>query len=67
VERALDRCALPATVRLAEAPILDALAHDKKRSSPALRWALPLAVGDVQIFDDVPAGLVQRALHELLA
>jgi 3-dehydroquinate synthetase len=67
VEEALDRCALPATVRLAERPVLDALAHDKKRSSASLRWALPLAVGDVQIFDDVPAELVQTALREILA
>jgi 3-dehydroquinate synthetase len=67
VEDALDRCDLPARVRLAEKPVLDALAHDKKRSSSALRWALPLAVGEVEIFEDVPAALVQHALKEILA
>jgi len=66
VEDALDRCGLPATVRLEEKPVLDALAHDKKRSSSSLRWVLPLAVGDVQVFDDVPAALVRDALREVL-
>ena len=67
VEDALDRCDLPATVRLDEKPVLDALAHDKKRSSAALRWVLPLALGEVEVFEDVPAALVQRALKEILA
>ncbi|MEM8884644.1 MAG: 3-dehydroquinate synthase family protein [Planctomycetota bacterium] len=67
VEEALDRCELPGSVKLAEEPVLEALAHDKKRSAKALRWALPLAIGDVQIFEDVPAPLVQETLRELLA
>jgi 3-dehydroquinate synthase len=67
VEDALDRCELPATVRLEEAPVLEALAHDKKRSSSSLRWALPLAIGEVAVFEDVPAELVQGALRGILA
>jgi len=67
VEEALDRCDLPATVRLPEARVLDALAHDKKRAGSALRWVLPLALGDVAVFDDVPGDLVRMALREVLA
>jgi shikimate kinase/3-dehydroquinate synthase len=66
VEDALDRCALPAQVKLEEAPILEALAHDKKRENGRFQWALPLALGQVEIFGDVPAELVQAALRELL-
>jgi 3-dehydroquinate synthetase len=66
VEDALDRCDLPATVRIEEQPVLDALAHDKKRGGSGLRWVLPAALGDVHVFDDVPGDLVRAALSEVL-
>jgi len=66
VEEALDRCGLPARVRLAEADVLEALAHDKKRSARSLRWVLPVALGDVRVFDDVPEEHIKAALGEVL-
>jgi len=67
VEESLDRCGLPASARLDERAVLEALAHDKKRSSRSFRWVLPVSIGDVRVFDDVPAEHVQAALAEVLA
>ena len=46
--------------------MLDALAHDKKRSAKSLRWVLPVSLGDVRIYDDVPEAHVKQALSEVL-
>jgi 3-dehydroquinate synthetase len=53
VEEALDRCGLPARAALDAAAVRAALHHDKKRSAGRLRWILPVALGDVRVFDDV--------------
>jgi len=66
VEAALDRCGLPARAALPAGAVLDALRHDKKRAGARLRWALPVALGDVRVFDDVPDGLVRTALDAIL-
>ena len=42
-----------------------AMTHDKKKQGKGLRWVLPRAVGDVEIVDDVPEGLVRRILVEM--
>jgi len=67
VEDALDRCGLPAHTRLDETEVLEALAHDKKRSAHSLRWVLPVSLGDVRVFEDVPEEHVRAALAEVLA
>jgi len=61
VEAALDRCGLPSRgAHPFEA--LEALKHDKKRAGDRLRWVLPVALGDVRVFDDVPEPLVRECL-----
>jgi 3-dehydroquinate synthase len=62
VNEALDRCGLPARAEVGRDDVLQALRHDKKRHDQRLRWVLPLRVGEVQVFDDVPEELVLAAL-----
>ncbi|MCK6460038.1 MAG: 3-dehydroquinate synthase, partial [Planctomycetes bacterium] len=62
VEAALDRCGLPSRGSLPFDALAAALAHDKKRSDGKLRWILPVALGDVRVFDDVPESLVKECL-----
>jgi 3-dehydroquinate synthetase len=64
VEEALDRCGLPKRFAADPARLRDALRLDKKRASGRIRWILPVAVGDVRLFDDVPARLSDEALRE---
>jgi 3-dehydroquinate synthetase len=66
VEEALDRCGLPARAAAREEEVLAALRHDKKRSAGRLRWALPVELGRVAVFDDVPEDLVRASLRERL-
>jgi shikimate kinase / 3-dehydroquinate synthase len=42
-----------------------AMAYDKKRRCGALRWVLPRTIGDVQVVDDVPPGVVLSVLHDI--
>jgi 3-dehydroquinate synthetase len=65
VNEALDRCGLPARAAVARDEVLDALRHDKKRRARRLRWVLPLRVGEVKVFDDVPEELILAALEEV--
>jgi 3-dehydroquinate synthetase len=67
VEEALDRCNLPVRASASEEEVLRALRHDKKRSRSVQRWVLPVALGDVRVFDDVPEDLVIASLRETLA
>jgi 3-dehydroquinate synthase len=54
VERLLERLELPAQpVGLAAEHIVAAMATDKKRAGGRLRFVLPRALGDVDVFDDV--------------
>jgi len=62
VEAALDRCGLPSRGALPFDDLLGALRHDKKRAGGALRWVLPVKLGDVRLFDDVPEALVRECL-----
>jgi len=45
--------------------IWEAMAHDKKKRGGALRWVLPLQVGRVEIFEDVPPETVEAVLQDL--
>lgn len=47
--------------------IWEAMAHDKKRRGRSLRWALPRAVGEVEIAKDVPPDVVKSILYNLSA
>ena len=67
VEEALDRCGLPSKTDLPEWQVLAALRHDKKRREGTLRWILPVALGDVRVFDDVPDELISEALSGIQA
>jgi shikimate kinase/3-dehydroquinate synthase len=42
-----------------------AMAHDKKRQGRSLRWVLPLAIGHVEITQDVPPTVVASVLRDL--
>ncbi|MHC4972434.1 MAG: 3-dehydroquinate synthase [Planctomycetota bacterium] len=64
VNEALDRCGLPVSAEVERDDVLHALRHDKKRHDQTLRWVLPLRVGQVRVFDDVPEELVLAALDE---
>jgi 3-dehydroquinate synthase len=43
----------------------EAMAHDKKRLGPSLRWVLPEAIGRVGIATDIPPDLVEAVLQEM--
>jgi shikimate kinase/3-dehydroquinate synthase len=45
--------------------IWTAMAHDKKRRGRALRWVLPLSIGQVEIVEDVPQQLVESVLQTI--
>jgi 3-dehydroquinate synthetase len=62
VEAALDRCGLPSRGALPFDALAAALAHDKKRVGARLRWVLPVKLGDVRPFDDVPEALVRECI-----
>jgi 3-dehydroquinate synthase len=47
------------------ADVIDAMAHDKKRRGGRLRWALPRAIGEVEIAHDVDLSVVQDVLRSL--
>ncbi len=66
VVAALDRCRLPEKAEVPHEAVREALAHDKKRRGPDLRWVLPRALGDVGVYDDVPDELVEAALAAVL-
>ena len=42
-----------------------AMTHDKKKQGRGLRWILPRAIGEVEIVDDAPEGLVRQILVEM--
>ena len=45
--------------------IWEAMAHDKKRRGQSLRWALPHAIGEVEIVEDVPQETMKSVLRNL--
>jgi 3-dehydroquinate synthetase len=66
VEAALDRCGLPGRAMVPRGAVEDALRHDKKRRKTGLRWVLPAALGDVRVFEDVPAETLEIVLMGLI-
>ncbi len=62
VEEALDRCGFPSRGALPFDAARGALKHDKKRARGTLRWVLPVGLGDVRLFDDVPEALVRESI-----
>lgn len=66
VNAALDRCGLPSRADAQRDDVVAALRHDKKRKGKKLRWVLPLRVGEVKVFDDVPDELVSTAVDATL-
>jgi shikimate kinase/3-dehydroquinate synthase len=42
--------------------IIEAMTRDKKKKGKKLRWVLPLDIGSVDIFDEVPADIVKKVL-----
>ncbi|MGQ0613249.1 MAG: 3-dehydroquinate synthase [Planctomycetaceae bacterium] len=62
VEEALDRCGLPARAPAPLPAVRAALAQDKKRAGETLRFVLPVALGEVRLFEDVPLELVSEVL-----
>ena len=67
VEAALDRCGLPARTTADPDSVRAALRHDKKRRGETLRWVLPVALGDVRVFEDVPDALVEKVLRNAVS
>jgi 3-dehydroquinate synthase len=66
VESLLNRLDLPVRADgFAPEQVLAAMATDKKRVGNRLRFVLPRAIGDVDVFDDVPDDDVLAVLHEL--
>ncbi|MEM9703229.1 MAG: 3-dehydroquinate synthase family protein, partial [Planctomycetota bacterium] len=55
--------ALPPACQFAPADVLAAMRSDKKNVAGALRLILPVTLGEVQIFADVPEEQVAAALH----
>lgn len=47
------------------AAICAAMSHDKKRRGKTLHWALPHAIGKVEITEDVPSQIIQSALSAI--
>lgn len=47
--------------------IWQAMEHDKKRRGKALRWVLPVAIGRVEVTEDVPREVVTSVLQEMRA
>lgn len=66
VENLLARLSLPIRAEgFAPQQVMAAMATDKKRIGRRLRFVLPRAIGDVDVFDDVPVDDVLAVLHEL--
>jgi 3-dehydroquinate synthase len=45
--------------------IWEAMSHDKKRSGRRLRWVLPQVIGQVEITEEVPPGVVKSVLRNM--
>ncbi len=68
VETLLGRLGLPIRAYgFAPPQVLAAMGADKKRIGNRLRFVLPRAIGDVDVFDDVPDQAVLAVLTELTA
>ena len=50
---------------VAAGAIWEAMAHDKKKQGKVLRWALPRAIGRVEIVSDVPQEIVTSVLRQI--
>ncbi|MFW6115649.1 MAG: 3-dehydroquinate synthase [Chloroflexota bacterium] len=59
------RCSAPGWPEFRADSLWEAMAYDKKRRGDALRWVLPVAIGEVTIRDDVPHQAVAATLKEI--
>jgi shikimate kinase/3-dehydroquinate synthase len=50
---------------VATADIWAAMEHDKKRLGRGMRWVLPRAIGQVEIFEDIPPKAARSVLRQL--
>lgn len=61
--RLLERFALPtATPNWSIEPLIDTMRSDKKSLAGRLRFILPVRLGEVSLFDDIPEPLVREVL-----
>ena len=67
VDAALDRWKLPRTADVDPDTVWAAMRHDKKRRGTIQRWVLPVALGDVRVFEDVEQGLARHAVDACCA
>lgn len=68
VVRAVDRLGRrPPVAGLRVEDVLGLLAHDKKARDGRVPFVLPVAIGRVEITEDVPAGVVRAVLERLFA
>jgi len=66
IETALGVWGLPvACPPFAAGEIWEAMSYDKKRRGATLRWALPRAIGEVEIVEDVPREVVETVLYRM--
>jgi 3-dehydroquinate synthase len=63
LKKLLDRAGLPVTVPLAADEILSILPRDKKARHGRPRFVLPLALGSVNLFEDVETDEIRAALE----
>ncbi|MDD3594151.1 MAG: 3-dehydroquinate synthase [Candidatus Gastranaerophilales bacterium] len=63
----LDSYGLKYTIpkNIAANKLIDALSYDKKIQNGKVRFVLPVAYGDVEIFDDIERILIEEILNEL--
>ncbi|RLC81263.1 MAG: 3-dehydroquinate synthase [Chloroflexi bacterium] len=67
IESLLRKLGLPVRCPdFAPEAIWEAMQTDKKRRRKTLRWVLPRAIGEVEIRDDVPKGVVVEVLKEMV-
>ncbi len=65
IREAVGRLGLPLTHEFDLEEVLGAMGTDKKRRGRALRFVLPLRIGEVTLVEDVPAEAVARALASI--
>ncbi len=65
--RLLIKLGLPvslAGLNLGADEIMQAMRHDKKKSSGRLRYVLPVKIGKVRVVENIPPGLIRKILIE---
>jgi len=65
IRAAVQRLGLPVVREFDSTAVMQAMGTDKKRRGRALRFVLPLRIGEVSLVEDVPADKVARALASI--